>query len=99
MAADTKAEAPDAQAKPEPSKDFPADHPNHVWSADLSTVRTWIFFRTEALAVIDHFSRKLVALVPLRNADTIVAALKTAFQLNGCPKRCCTTSYTTPLSR
>ncbi|MEW6363637.1 MAG: DDE-type integrase/transposase/recombinase [Acidobacteriota bacterium] len=85
---DTRPRTPETHPKPEPPKHIRADHPNHVWSADLTTVRTWIFFRTEVFAVIDHFSRKLVTLVPLSrpNATSIMEALDGAFQRYGCPK-------------
>ncbi|MEW6368016.1 MAG: DDE-type integrase/transposase/recombinase, partial [Acidobacteriota bacterium] len=80
-------QAPEAQPKRESPKHIRAEHPNHVWSADLTAVRTWVFWRTDVLAVIDHFSRKLVALVPLRQPDTasIVAVLGSAFRLQGSP--------------
>ena len=83
-------------AKPEPAGtaskskrkvDIKALYANHVWSTDLTTVKLWGIRTIHVLAAIDHFSRKVVAVVPLKrpDADSACAALKCAFEEFGSP--------------
>lgn len=88
----------DTAAKPKSPKAVPktkdpvritARHANDVWSGDLTVVKMWLFWPTYVFAVIDHFSRKVVAVVPLPDADTssVIAALRTAFTRLGAPNQ------------
>lgn len=72
--------------KPHP---IAAQHPNDVWSADLTSVKTWGFWPTHLLAVIDHFSRSVVTMIPLKRADSesLTGALERAFTSAGAPTR------------
>ncbi|MFA5794299.1 MAG: DDE-type integrase/transposase/recombinase [Candidatus Brocadiia bacterium] len=56
-----------------PDENFPGkartikgQHPNHIWSIDLTTVYVW-FKQIYILAIIDHYSRKAVTLVATFN--------------------------------
>lgn len=65
-----------------------AEYPNHVWSADLTTVNLWGIWPAEILVVIDHFSRKLIEVIPLRSraANPVMAALARAIDSHGPPR-------------
>jgi putative transposase len=75
------------QEKPE-SRSIPAWYPNHVWSVDTTKVRCWGLWTIQVLVAIDHFSRKVLCVVPLEgpNAGWIVEALGQAMQKHGAPK-------------
>lgn len=65
-----------------------AQYQNHVWSADLTMVLRWGLWPTHLLIVIDHFSRKLLAAIPLEgpNAGWIVDAMEVTFKKWGSPR-------------
>jgi transposase InsO family protein len=75
------------EEKPE-SRSIPAWYPNHVWSIDTTKVRCWGVWPIQVLVAIDHFSRKVVCIVPLEgpNAGWIVEGLGQAMQKHGVPK-------------
>jgi hypothetical protein len=60
---------PTAPAKPKKVQDkvrsIPAWYPNHVWSIDTTMVNCWGLWAIHVCVIIDHFSRKVVAAVPL----------------------------------
>lgn len=70
------------------SRCVPASYPNHVWSLDRTVVRRWGLWPTYLLVVIDHFSRKILAAVPLEgpNAAWVCSALESAFRRFGPPR-------------
>jgi hypothetical protein len=49
---------------------IPAWYPNHLWSVDLTEVLYWGLWKSYILVAIDHFSRKIVAVVPLEGPNT-----------------------------
>ena len=67
---------------------IPAWYPNHLWSVDLTEVYYWGLWKIYVLVAIDHFSRKVVAGIPLEgpNAGFVIDALTTAFENCGKPK-------------
>jgi len=75
------------EEKPE-SRSIPAWYPNHVWSVDTTTVLCWSLWPIQLLVAIDHFSRKVVCVVPLEgpNAGWIIEALEQALQKHGAPR-------------
>jgi len=77
----------DTQEKPE-ARSIPAWYPNHVGSIDTTKVRYWGLWTIQILVAIDHFSRKVVCVVPLEgpNAGLIIEALEQAMQEHGVPK-------------
>ncbi len=72
-------------AKP---KEIVARYPNHVWSVDRTRVFRWGIWPTWVLVAIDHFSRAVMAVVPLEgpNAGWVIDALEQAFLHHGPPK-------------
>jgi putative transposase len=70
------------------SRSIPAWYPNHVWSVDTTKVLCWSLWPIQLLVAIDHFSRKVVCVVPLEgpNAGWIIEALQQAIQKHGAPK-------------
>jgi len=76
-----------ANDKPE-SRSIPAWCPNHVWSIDTTMVFCWGLWPIDICVVIDHYSRKVVAAVPLEgpNAGWINNALESAIEKYGSPK-------------
>jgi transposase InsO family protein len=64
-----------------------ASRPNHVWSIDMTVVRRWGLWPTHVLAVIDHFSRKALAVRALEGptAGWVVEALKGIIEQFGPP--------------
>jgi len=83
---------PKASAKTKKVEDkarsIPAWYPNHVWSIDTTMVNCWGLWPIHICVVIDHFSRKVVATVPLEgpNAGWINNALESAIEKYGPPK-------------
>jgi len=73
--------------KPE-ARSIPAWYPNHVWSIDTTTVLCWGLWPIQVLVAIDHFSRKVVCVVPLEgpNAGWIIEAMERTLQEHGAPK-------------
>jgi transposase InsO family protein len=69
-------------------RSIPAWYPNHVWSIDTTMVFCWGFWPIRICVVIDHFSRKVMAAVPLEgpNAGWICNALESAIEKHGAPK-------------
>ena len=69
-------------------RSIPAWYPNHVWSIDTTEVLCWGMWPVDICVVIDHFSRKVMATVPLegRNAGWINNALESAIEKHGAPK-------------
>ncbi len=69
-------------------RSIPAWYPNHVWSIDTTMVFCWGLWPIHICVVIDHFSRKVMAAVPLEgpNAGWIINALESAIQEHGAPK-------------
>jgi len=65
-----------------------ASYPNHVWSLDRTTVLRWGLWPIHILVAIDHFSRKVVAAIPLEgpNAGWVCDAIEHAFRTFGPPK-------------
>jgi transposase InsO family protein len=76
------------RASSEDGRSIAAFHPNHVWSVDLTEVLCWGMLRVYVIVAIDHFSRKLVCVKPLRGSSTesICAALEATFRRLGPPK-------------
>ena len=70
------------------ARSIPAWYPNHVWSVDTTRVLCWGFWPIHIFVVIDHFSRKVMAAVPLkgRNAGWVNNALESAIEKHGSPK-------------
>jgi transposase InsO family protein len=83
---------PKASAKPKKMQDkarsIPAWYPDHVWSIDTTMVNCWGLWPIHICVVIDHFSRKVMATVPLEgpNAGWINNALENAIEKYGPPK-------------
>ena len=84
---------PESSAKPKKTEEakshsIPAWYPNHVWSIDTTMVNCWGLWPTHICVVIDHFSRKVVAAVPLEgpNAGWINNALESTIEKYGPPK-------------
>jgi len=75
------------EEKPE-ARSIPAWYPNHVWSIDTTTVLRWGLLPIHILVGIDHFSRKVVCVVPLEgpNAGWIYNASEIAIEKYGAPK-------------
>jgi len=69
-------------------RQIPVRYPNHVWSVDRTTVYRWGVWPTYVLVVVDHFSRKLIAVraLPGRAAVWILPVLAQAFARHGAPK-------------
>jgi len=76
------------KAEDEKARSIPAWYPNHVWSIDTTMVFCWGLWPIHVCAVIDHFSRKVMAAVPLEgpNAGWINNALESAIEKYGPPK-------------
>ncbi|MCJ7696622.1 MAG: DDE-type integrase/transposase/recombinase [Anaerolineaceae bacterium] len=76
---------PDEKEKP---RSIPAWYPNHVWYIDTTEVLCWGLWPIKIFVVIDHFSRKVMAAVPLEgpNAGWINNALESAIEKYGPPK-------------
>ena len=72
----------------EQSRSIPAWYPNHVWSIDTTMVYCWGCWPIDICVVIDHYSRKVMAAVPLEgpNAGWINNALGSAIEKYGAPK-------------
>ncbi|MHC4216597.1 MAG: IS3 family transposase [Planctomycetota bacterium] len=70
------------------ARSIPAWYPNHVWSIDTTMVYCWGLWAIHVCVIIDHFSRKVVAAVPLEgpNAGWINNALESAIEKHGAPK-------------
>ena len=85
---------PESSAKPKKVEDktearsIPAWYPNHVWSIDTTMMFCWGLWPIHICVVIDHFSRKVMAAVPLEgpNAGWINNALESAIEKYGPPK-------------
>jgi transposase InsO family protein len=84
---------PVTQSKPEKGeqakeRSIPAWYPNHVCSIDTTMVYCWGFWPIHICVVIDHFSRKVMAVVPLEgpNAGWINDVLESAIEKYGPPK-------------
>ena len=77
----------DNEKKEEP-KSIPAWYPNHVWSIDTTEVMCWGLWPIHVCVVIDHFSRKVMSVIPLEgpNAGWINNALESAIEKHGAPK-------------
>ncbi|MBC8472783.1 MAG: DDE-type integrase/transposase/recombinase [Planctomycetes bacterium] len=69
-------------------RSIPAWYPNHVWSIDTTMVFCWGMWPIHICVVIDHYSRKVMAAVPLEglNAGWINNALEGAIEKYGPPK-------------
>ena len=63
-------------------------YPNHVWSIDTTEILYWGTWPVHICVVIDHFSRRIMAAVPLEgpNAGWINNALESAMEQHGAPK-------------
>jgi len=70
------------------ARSIPAWYPNHVWSIDTTIVFCWGLWPIHICVVIDHFSRKVMAAVPLEgpNAGWINNTLESAIKRYGAPK-------------
>jgi transposase InsO family protein len=76
------------KAEDEKARSIPAWYPNHVWSIDTTMLYCWGLWPIHVCVIIDHFSRKVVAVVPLGgpNAGWINNALENAIEKYGPPK-------------
>jgi transposase InsO family protein len=76
------------KAVDEIARSIPAWYPNHVWSIDTTMVYCWGLWPIHICVVIDHFSRKVMATVPLEgpNAGWINNALESTIEKYGPPK-------------
>jgi len=74
--------------KDQTSRSIPTWYPNHVWSVDRTIVPRWGFWRTYVLVASDHFSKKIISVVPLEgpNAGWVVEALTKSFEGYGTPR-------------
>jgi putative transposase len=72
----------------EEARSIPAWYPNHVWSIDTTMVFCWGLWPIHVCVVIDHFSRRVMAAVPLEgpNAGWINNAFESAIEKYGPPK-------------
>ena len=84
---------PNSSAKPKKTEEtetcsIPAWYPNHIWSIDTTMLYCWGLWPIHICVVIDHFSRKVMAAVPLEgpNAGWINNALESAIEKYGPPK-------------
>jgi len=70
------------------TRSIPAWYPNHVWSIVTTMVFCWGLWPIHVCVVIDHFSRKVMATIPLEgpNAGWINNALESAIEKYGPPK-------------
>ncbi|AQQ70500.1 putative transposase OrfB [Limihaloglobus sulfuriphilus] len=70
------------------ARSIPAWYPNHVWSIDTTMVYQWGLLAVHVVVIIDHFSRKITAAVPLEgpNAGWVVNAMEDAIEKYGSPK-------------
>ena len=77
-----------AQEAPATPREIVARYPNHVWSVDRTRVLRWGLWPTWVLVAIDHFSRAVMAVVPLEgpNAGWVVGAMEEAFTQHGAPR-------------
>ena len=77
-----------AGAVQEKPRQIVARYPNHVWSVDRTRVLRWGLWPTWVLVAIDHFSRAVMAVVPLEgpNAGWVVDAMEEAFAEHGAPR-------------
>jgi putative transposase len=77
-----------AKAAPAARREIVARYPNHVWSVDRTRVLRWGLWPTWVLVAIDHYSRAVMAVVPLEgpNAGWVVGAMEEAFRRCGPPK-------------
>ena len=85
--------SPESASKPKKAEDqaprpIPAWYPNHVWSIDTTMMYCWGLWPIHICVIIDHFSRKVMATVPLEgpNAGWINNALESAIEKYGPPK-------------
>ncbi len=76
------------KAEDEVARSIPAWYPNHVWSIDTTMIYCWGLWPIHICVVIDHFSRKVLAAVPLEgpNAGWINNAMESAIEKYGPPK-------------
>jgi hypothetical protein len=58
-----------AEAQEVEERSIPARYPNHLWSIDTTMVYCWGFWTIRICVVIDHFSRKVMAAVPLEGPN------------------------------
>ena len=77
-----------ANAVPARPRQIVARYPNHVWSVDRTRVLRWGLWPTWVLVAIDHYSRAVMAVVPLEgpNAGWVVGEMEGAFLRHGSPK-------------
>ncbi len=85
--------SPEPDTKPKKEEEakvlsIPAWYPNHVWSIDTTMMYCWGLWPIHICVVIDHYSRKVMAAVPLEgpNAGWINDALESAIEKYGPPK-------------
>ncbi len=82
--------SPRKQKAEEQAKDcsIPAWYPNHVWSIDNTSVFCWGFWEIHVCLIIDHYSRKIMAVAPLegRNAGWVCELLDNTIEKYGPPK-------------
>jgi transposase InsO family protein len=70
------------------ARSIPAWYPNHVWSIDTTIVYKWGLLEVHVVVIIDHFSRKIMAAVPLEgpNAGWVINAMDEAIERYGSPR-------------
>ena len=66
---DPKSSAKATKMEEEKARSIPAWYPNHVWSIDTTTMFCWGLWPIHICVVIDHFSRKVMAVVPLEGPN------------------------------
>ncbi len=76
------------KAAPAAPREIVARYPNHVWSVDRTRVLRWGLWPTWVLVAIDHYSRAVMAVVPLEgpNAGWVVGEMEGAFRRYRPPK-------------
>lgn len=69
-------------------RSVPARYPGHVWSVDTTMFPIWGRWPVHILVAIDHFSRRVMAVVPLEgsNSGCVLDAMEHAFEEFGAPK-------------
>ena len=84
---------PESSVKPKETEEvkvrsIAAWYPNHVWSIDTTMMFCWGLWPIHICVVIDHYSRKVMAVVPLEgpNAGWINNAMEIAIEKYGPPK-------------
>jgi transposase len=76
-----KASKPKKTEDESEARSIPAWYPNHVWSIDTTMVRKWGVLAVHVVVIIDHFSRKIMAAVPLEGPNAGWVIVNRRFKL------------------